>query len=86
MFRSIHTVHFVGIGGIGMSGIAEILLDQGFAVTGSDLFVNEAILLAGEAEVLSIEPNHAYAARLAAAADTARSAGAGLWGACEPAR
>ncbi|HVZ37754.1 MAG TPA: UDP-N-acetylmuramate--L-alanine ligase [Candidatus Kapabacteria bacterium] len=37
MFRSIHTVHFVGIGGIGMSGIAEILLDQGFAVTGSDL-------------------------------------------------
>src|SRR5689334_4448971 len=37
MFRSIHTVHFVGIGGIGLSGIAEILLDQGFAVTGSDL-------------------------------------------------
>jgi UDP-N-acetylmuramate--alanine ligase len=37
MFRSIHTVHFVGIGGIGMSGIAEILLDQGFTVTGSDL-------------------------------------------------
>ncbi len=37
MFRSIHKVHFVGIGGIGMSGIAEILLDQGFAVTGSDL-------------------------------------------------
>ncbi len=37
MFRSIQTVHFVGIGGIGMSGIAEILLDQGFSVTGSDL-------------------------------------------------
>lgn len=37
MFTSIHTVHFVGIGGIGMSGIAEILLDQGFTVTGSDL-------------------------------------------------
>lgn len=37
MFRGIHTVHFVGIGGIGMSGIAEILLDQGYQVTGSDL-------------------------------------------------
>jgi len=41
VFRSIHTVHFVGIGGIGMSGIAEILLDQGFAVTGSDLAASE---------------------------------------------
>ncbi|MBI2620219.1 MAG: UDP-N-acetylmuramate--L-alanine ligase [Ignavibacteriales bacterium] len=36
MFSSIKTIHFVGIGGIGMSGIAEILLDQGFSVTGSD--------------------------------------------------
>lgn len=41
MFRSINTVHFVGIGGIGMSGIAEILLDQGFTVTGSDLARSE---------------------------------------------
>ncbi len=40
---------------------------------------NEAILVAGEAEILSIEPNHAYAPRLAAAADTAR---AGHLGAC----
>jgi micrococcal nuclease len=46
------------------------------------LFVNEAILVAGEAEILSIEPNHAYATRLAAAADAARAGGAGLWGAC----
>ena len=29
-------IHFVGIGGIGMSGIAEVLLNQGFTVTGSD--------------------------------------------------
>jgi UDP-N-acetylmuramate--alanine ligase len=36
MFSSIKKLHFVGIGGIGMSGIAEILLDQGFSVTGSD--------------------------------------------------
>ena len=30
-------IHFVGIGGIGMSGIAEVLLNLGYAVTGSDL-------------------------------------------------
>ncbi|KAB2921978.1 MAG: UDP-N-acetylmuramate--L-alanine ligase [Bacteroidetes bacterium] len=36
MFSSIKKLHFVGIGGIGMSGIAEILLDQGFRVSGSD--------------------------------------------------
>ncbi len=36
MFKNIKKVHFVGIGGIGMSGIAEILLDQGFEISGSD--------------------------------------------------
>lgn len=41
MFRSISNVHFVGIGGIGMSGIAEILLAEGFSVTGSDLAASE---------------------------------------------
>ena len=29
-------IHFVGIGGIGMSGIAELLANQGYAVSGSD--------------------------------------------------
>jgi UDP-N-acetylmuramate--alanine ligase len=33
----IGAIHFVGIGGIGMSGIAEVLLDQGYRVQGSDL-------------------------------------------------
>lgn len=38
MFQKvIKKIHFVGIGGIGMSGIAEILLNQGFQITGSDL-------------------------------------------------
>lgn len=37
MFSSVQHIHFVGIGGIGMSGIAEILLSQGFKVSGSDL-------------------------------------------------
>jgi UDP-N-acetylmuramate--alanine ligase len=36
MFSSIKHIHFVGIGGIGMSGIAEILIDQGFKISGSD--------------------------------------------------
>jgi UDP-N-acetylmuramate--alanine ligase len=35
--RRIHTIHFVGIGGSGMSGIAEVLLNLGYAVQGSDL-------------------------------------------------
>ena len=37
MFHKIRKIHFVGIGGIGMSGIAEVLLNLGFTVTGSDL-------------------------------------------------
>ncbi|MCX6138102.1 MAG: UDP-N-acetylmuramate--L-alanine ligase [Ignavibacteriales bacterium] len=41
MFSSIKKIHFVGIGGIGMSGIAEILLDQGFTVSGSDRALSE---------------------------------------------
>ena len=35
--RRINTIHFVGIGGIGMGGIAEVLLNLGYAVQGSDL-------------------------------------------------
>lgn len=36
----VHTIHFVGIGGAGMGGIAEVLLNQGFHITGSDLQTN----------------------------------------------
>ncbi len=42
MFEKKHRVHFVGIGGIGMSGIAEVLLNLGYTVTGSDLRRSEA--------------------------------------------
>jgi len=38
--RRIHTIHFVGIGGSGMSGIAEVLLNLGYKVQGSDLKAN----------------------------------------------
>ncbi len=42
MFQQvIKKIHFVGIGGIGMSGIAEILLNQGFKISGSDLAETE---------------------------------------------
>lgn len=41
MFKSTKRIHFVGIGGIGMSGIAEILINQGFEVSGSDLSISE---------------------------------------------
>ena len=37
MFRHVKKLHFVGIGGIGMSGIAELLLNLGFKITGSDI-------------------------------------------------
>jgi UDP-N-acetylmuramate--alanine ligase len=37
MFVTSQHAHFIGIGGIGMSGIAEILLNMGFQVSGSDL-------------------------------------------------
>jgi UDP-N-acetylmuramate--alanine ligase len=37
MFAKIQHIHFVGIGGIGMSGIAEVLLNLGYKVSGSDL-------------------------------------------------
>lgn len=37
MFRTFQHVHFVGIGGSGMSGIAEVLLNLGYTVSGSDL-------------------------------------------------
>jgi UDP-N-acetylmuramate--alanine ligase len=42
MLQKKHKIHFVGIGGIGMSGIAEVLLNLGYAVTGSDLHESDA--------------------------------------------
>jgi UDP-N-acetylmuramate--alanine ligase len=37
MFAKIQRIHFVGIGGIGMSGIAEVLINLGYRISGSDL-------------------------------------------------
>jgi len=41
MYRKKYHIHFVGIGGIGMSGIAELLLNLGYTVSGSDLKASE---------------------------------------------
>ncbi|WP_234265619.1 UDP-N-acetylmuramate--L-alanine ligase [Hydrogenophaga sp. NFH-34] len=42
MKHAIRHIHFVGIGGSGMSGIAEVLLNQGYVISGSDLGANAA--------------------------------------------
>ena len=41
MYKRIKRIHFVGIGGIGMSGIAEVLLNLGYSVSGSDIQKSE---------------------------------------------
>jgi len=41
MYQKKYHIHFVGIGGIGMSGIAELLLNLGYKVSGSDLKVSD---------------------------------------------
>jgi UDP-N-acetylmuramate--alanine ligase len=53
MKHAIRHIHFVGIGGAGMSGIAEVLLNQGYRISGSDLGENAATrrLVAMGAEV-----------------------------------
>jgi UDP-N-acetylmuramate--alanine ligase len=43
VFKRYQQIHFVGIGGAGMSGIAEVLLNMGYRVTGSDLRRSEAV-------------------------------------------
>ncbi|MBM34932.1 MULTISPECIES: UDP-N-acetylmuramate--L-alanine ligase [unclassified Arsukibacterium] len=51
--RRVERIHFVGIGGAGMGGIAEVLLNEGYKVTGSDLAANPVVerLVALGAEV-----------------------------------
>jgi UDP-N-acetylmuramate--alanine ligase len=43
MFKRYQHIHFIGIGGVGMSGIAEILLTLGYRVTGSDQRRGDAV-------------------------------------------
>jgi UDP-N-acetylmuramate--alanine ligase len=67
MFKKKHRIHFVGIGGIGMSGIAEVLLNLGYVVTGSDIYESEAtqrlrrlgaqVFIQHREENLSVDPS-----------------------------
>lgn len=41
--RRVKTIHFVGIGGAGMGGIAEVLLNEGYCITGSDIGENQVV-------------------------------------------
>ena len=41
--RRVKTIHFVGIGGAGMGGIAEVLLNEGYQITGSDISNNQVV-------------------------------------------
>jgi hypothetical protein len=42
-YRKLNHIHMVGIGGTGMNGIAEVLLNLGYKVSGSDIQENDAI-------------------------------------------
>ena len=66
MFAPSQRVHFIGIGGIGMSGIAEILLTMGYAVSGSDL---RASATTERLEALGARVYLGHAAENAAASD-----------------
>ena len=56
MKHKVRQIHFVGIGGSGMSGIAELLVNLGYRVTGSDLARNPAIQrLADMGTLISLE-------------------------------
>ncbi|MBA3562554.1 MAG: UDP-N-acetylmuramate--L-alanine ligase [Gammaproteobacteria bacterium] len=59
--RRIHCIHFVGIGGAGMSGIAEVLLNLGYAVQGSDLHastVTQRLATLGARILIGHYPEH----------------------------
>ncbi|MCL4115603.1 UNVERIFIED_CONTAM: hypothetical protein GTU68_056354 [Idotea baltica] len=60
--RRIHRIHFVGIGGVGMCGIAEVLINLGYQVSGSDLkssFVTDRLKNMGARICIGHEASHA---------------------------
>jgi UDP-N-acetylmuramate--alanine ligase len=58
MFRRIQKIHFVGIGGVGMSGIAEVLLNRGYSVSGSDTRLSPVTSRLSSLGVLIFEGHH----------------------------
>jgi len=66
MFATPQRIHFIGIGGIGMSGIAEILLTLGYTVSGSDL---KRTAVTDRLEILGATVHEGHRAEYAAGAD-----------------
>jgi UDP-N-acetylmuramate--alanine ligase len=66
MKHKVKRIHFVGIGGSGMSGIAEVLANQGYEVSGSDLATNSAT---ERLAALGVRIHRGHAAAHVAAAD-----------------
>src|SRR5205814_4096171 len=67
MFKRYQQIHFVGIGGVGMSGIAEVLLNLGYRVTGSDQKRSELVERLerlGAKVCLGHEPSHVEGAHV----------------------
>src|SRR5216117_1283843 len=67
MFKKYQQIHFVGIGGVGMSGIAEVLLNLGYRVTGSDQKRSELVERLerlGAKVFLGHEPSHVEGAHV----------------------
>jgi UDP-N-acetylmuramate--alanine ligase len=59
--RRVKSIHFIGIGGAGMSGIAEVLLNEGYRVSGSDQqssVVTQRLVKNGAAVFLGHEKHH----------------------------
>jgi len=67
VYKKYQQIHFVGIGGVGMSGIAEVLLNLGYRVTGSDQKRSELVERLerlGAKVLLGHEPSHVEGAHV----------------------
>ncbi|MCZ6778309.1 MAG: UDP-N-acetylmuramate--L-alanine ligase [Acidobacteriota bacterium] len=76
MFRKPQRLHFIGIGGIGMSGIAEVLLNMQVQITGSDLKEGESVRRLrslGATVWISHDPSHIKGAQAVVVSSAVRS-------------
>jgi UDP-N-acetylmuramate--alanine ligase len=74
-FRNFQRIHLVGIGGSGMSGIAEVLLSSGYAVSGSDLkhsVVTERLRRLGATIQEGHQPEHVHGAHVVVTSSAVR--------------
>src|SRR5258708_39295769 len=76
MRHAIRQIHFVGIGGSGMSGIAEVLLNLGYVVSGSDLAesaVTQRLAKLGGRLAVGDDPGHMEGARVGVGSSAVRA-------------